>query len=470
MEILRQPTGITTQLRRMNRYGLLAAYLPSFGLIVGRMQYDLFHVYTVDEHILMVLRNVRRTSVKQYEHEHPLSSRIFKQLPKPELIYLAALFHDIAKGRDGDHSILGAVEAEQFCQEHGLSDYDAKLVAWLVRHHLVMSMTAQQRDISDPDVVYEFAKLIGNKNRLDYLYILTVADIRGTNPEIWNSWKASLLASLYEQTKQVLRRGLDNPAEHEEIIAATQDDAMGLLKTQGMPAELIQSVWNDFETDYFLRYNAEDIARHTLLINAISVEALPLVKARFVERTGSTELFIYHRDSIDLFFRITRTLDQMGMNILDARIMSTRSGMAIDTLQIHDANENPIIERDRLEQLEQRLVAGLTSDEAISSEPEGQISRQHKHFNVSTRINYYPDEAPGMTAMELSTHDRRGLLSRVAQVLKAHRIRLHTARIATIGEEADDMLYITDELDQALTPAAEENLQRELTEALDQSQ
>lgn len=468
MEILRQPTGITTQLRRMNRYGLLAAYLPSFGLIVGRMQYDLFHVYTVDEHILMVLRNVRRTSVERYEHEHPLSSRVFKELPKPELIYLAALFHDIAKGRDGDHSILGAVEAEQFCLSHGLSDYDAKLVAWLVRHHLVMSMTAQQRDISDPDVVYEFAKLIGNKNRLDYLYILTVADIRGTNPEIWNSWKASLLASLYDQTKQVLRRGLNNPAEHEEIIEVTRNEAMQILDNEGMAYELVRQVWNDFENDYFLRYNAEDIAHHTSLISDISVDQLPLVQARFVESSGSTELFIYHRDSIDLFFRITRTLDQMGMNILDARIMSTRSGMAIDTLQIHDANENPIIERDRLEQLEQRLIAGLTTDEAVSTEPEGQISRQHKHFNVSTRVNFYPDEAPGMTAMELSTHDRRGLLSRVAGVLKAHKIRLHTARIATIGEQADDMLYITDELDQALTPATEQDLQRALTEVLDQ--
>ena len=470
MEILRQPKGITEQLRRMNRYGLLAAYLPSFGLIVGRMQYDLFHVYTVDEHILMVLRNVRRASISEYEHENPLSNRVFKELPKPELLYLAALFHDIAKGRQGDHSQLGAVEAEQFCLDHGLSSHDAKLVAWLVLNHLVMSMTAQQRDISDPDVVYEFAKLVGNKTRLDYLYLLTVADIRGTNPEIWNSWKASLLTSLYQQTKQVLRRGLDNPAEHQELVVQTQHKAEELLLARGLQKDVIHQHWNDFEDDYFLRYSAESIARHTQLITQTPISKLPLVEIQYVKKRGSTEIFIYQRDSIELFFHITRTLELLGLNILDARIMSTRSGMAIDTLQVLDHMGNPLIESDRLKRLKDHLCRDLMSPEEVSGQARGELSRQHRHFEVPTRINFYNNDLPGMTTMELRTGDRPGLLSRVAEVLMAQHIRLHTARIATIGEQADDVLYITDNLDQPLTSEATDELHKALTDVLEEPQ
>jgi len=470
MEILRQPNGITEQLRRMNRYGLLAAYLPSFGLIVGRMQYDLFHVYTVDEHILMVLRNVRRASIGEYEDENPLSSRVFRELPKPELIYLAALFHDIAKGRQGDHSELGAVEAEQFCLDHGLSNHDARLVAWLVLHHLVMSMTAQQRDISDPDVVYEFAKLVGNKTRLDYLYLLTVSDIRGTNPEIWNSWKASLLASLYQQTKQVLRRGLDSPAEHQELVAQTRRRAEELLIDQGLPLDDIHQHWKDFEDDYFLRYSAESIARHTLLITSTPIDELPLVEIHYVQKRGSTEVFIYQRDSPELFFHITRTLELLGMDIVDARIMSTRSGMAIDTLQVLDNSGNPLIEKDRLKRLKEHLCRDLMSPEEVSGQARGEVSRQHRHFTVATQINFYNNDLPGMTTMELRTGDRPGLLSHVAEVLVAQHIRLHTARIATIGEQADDVLYITDILDQPLTEEAEAALLRALMDVLEEPQ
>lgn len=470
MEILRQPHGITHQLRRMNRYGVLAAYLPNFGNIVGRMQYDLFHVFTVDEHILMVLRNVRRIGVKEYEHELPLCSMVFKNLPKPELLYIAALFHDIAKGRGGDHSQLGAVDAEAFCLEHDLSSYDAKLVAWLVRQHLVMSMTAQHRDINDPDVVLEFAKNMGNTNRLDYLFLLTVADMRGTNPGKWNSWKYSLLSSLYKQTKRVLRRGLDNPADHRELVEEVKQDAMQALLKQGMESDTITHIWNDFEDDLFLRYTADDIISQTRLISRTPIEELPIVVSRFVPERGSTEIYIYDRDKAELFSQITRCLERMQLNILDARILTTRSGMVANTLHVHDANGEPVSDKAQLQDISDRIRQAILTTEESPFAAQEHRSRQHKHFDVATRLNFYPHHLHNVTVMELVAADRPGLLSKVAEVLKNKEVRLHMARIATIGEQADDMLYVTDEMDQPLTAEIQEQLRNAIIEALDGSE
>jgi [protein-PII] uridylyltransferase len=467
MEILRQPQGITHQLRRMNRYGVLAAYLPNFGNIVGRMQYDLFHVFTVDEHILMVLRNVRRIGVKEFEHELPLCSMVFKNLPKPELLYIAALFHDIAKGRGGDHSELGAVDAEAFCLDHDLSSYDAKLVAWLVKQHLVMSMTAQQRDINDPDVVLEFAKIMGNTNRLAYLFLLTVADMRGTNPGKWNSWKYSLLSSLYKQTKQVLRRGLDNPADHRELVDEVKQDSEQALIKLGLTQDEITHVWNDFEDDLFLRYTADDIIAQTQLIARTDIEDLPVVVSRFVAERGSTEIYIYDRDKTELFSEITRSLERMHLNILDARILTTRSGMAADTIHVHDANGDPVTDKIQLQDISERIRKAILATEEQPFAAQEHRSRQHKHFDVATRLHFYPHHLHNVTVMELVAADRPGLLSRVAEVLKKKEIRLHMARIATIGAQADDMLYITDEMDQPLTTEIQEGLKEAITSALD---
>ena len=470
MEILRQPRGITHQLRRMNRYGVLAAYLPNFANIVGRMQYDLFHVFTVDEHILMVLRNVRRIGVKEFKDELPLCSMVFKNLPKPELLYIAALFHDIAKGRGGDHSELGAVDAEEFCLNHDLSSYDAKLVAWLVKQHLVMSMTAQQRDINDPDVVLEFAKIMGNTSRLDYLFLLTVADMRGTNPGKWNSWKYSLLTSLYKQTTQVLRRGLDNPADHQELVNEVKLDAERALIQLGMTPEAITQVWNDFEDDLFLRYTADDIIAQTQLIARTEVSDLPVVVSRLAPERGSTEIFIYDRDKMELFSDITRSLERMHLNILDARILTTRSGMAVDTLHVHDANGDPISDKLQLEEISDRIRNAILANEELPLNAQEHRSRQHKHFDVATRLHFYPHHLRNVTVMELIAADRPGLLSRVAEVLKNNEIRLHMARIATIGAQADDMLYVTDDMDQPLTEKFQEHLRKAIIEALDGSQ
>src|SRR5262245_45152707 len=265
-EILRAPIGVTHELRRMNLYGVLGRYIPGFGRIVGRMQYDLFHAYTVDAHTLFVVSNLRRLAMPKYDHEFPNLSRIMQSLPKQELAYLAAIFHDIAKGRGGDHSELGAVDAEAFCLEQGLSRYDARLVAWLVKNHLVLSVTAQKKDISDPKVIHEFAKLVGDQVHLDYLYVLTVADVRGTNPKLWNNWKASLFAEFHERTRQALRRGVESPIDQDELIAETQAHARELILRAGLDEAALQAVWQRFTDAYFMRHAPEEIAWHTRLL------------------------------------------------------------------------------------------------------------------------------------------------------------------------------------------------------------
>ena len=294
MSILRAPAGVTHELRRMNLYGVLGLYIPSFGRIVGRMQYDLFHAYTVDEHTLFVVSNLRRFALSRFDDEYPHCSRLMQSFEKPEIVYLAGLFHDIAKGRGGDHSELGAVDAESFCLEHGMSPYDARTVAWLVRNHLILSMTAQKKDTSDPAVVSEFAARIGDQMHLDYLYCLTVADVRGTNPRLWNSWKATLFRDLYELTSQALRRGLENPIDREQLISETQFAARATLRESGVPDSSVGRVWSLFNDDYFLRCRSEEIAWHTeILAGSDTASSVGLVAVRKQPNGDGMEAMLY---------------------------------------------------------------------------------------------------------------------------------------------------------------------------------
>ncbi len=444
MEILRSPRGVTGQLRRMNRYGILAAYIPAFGQIVGRMQYDLFHAYTVDEHTLFVVRNLRRFSVQSHAHEFPTCSRVFKELPKPELLYLAGLFHDIAKGRGGDHSELGAEDARRFCLAHGLSRADAQLVAWLVRNHLLMSMTAQRRDISDPEVVYEFATQIGTRNRLNHLYLLTVADIRGTNPNLWNAWKDALLSELYNATQRLLRRGLDNPLEKEELINEVKQEAQDRLAHSGIEAGRAQAIWNAFGDDYFLRHSADEVAWHTHSIAQAAAEDMPLVMIRRYTSRGSTELFVYSIDFPQLFALTTEVLDQLALNIVDARVITTRNGHALNTFLILEEDGKAIEDDYRLEEIPATVKQRLEQPYKRPPLHKRHLPRQLKHFSVPTRIHFSEDPEQRWTLMELSTGDRPGLLSRVGKALNECGVRVHNARIATLSERADDVFHITD--------------------------
>lgn len=443
MEILRQPRGITHELRRMNAYGVLGAYIPAFGRVVGQMQHDLFHVYTVDEHTLFVVRNLRRFTVPEFRNEFPLASEIIVNLVKPERLYIAGLFHDIAKGRGGDHSTLGERDAEVFCRHHGLSEYDTRFVAWLVRHHLLMSHTAQREDISDPDVVLQFAQQVGDAERLANLYLLTVADMRGTSPKVWNAWKGRLLAQLYYDTLRLLRRGFGAPIDVAQHIADLQAEARAALSA-GTTPEAAAQFWQRLDPDYFLRHDADGIAWHASVIAPAPATDLPLAAARYRAHRGGTEVLIFTQDRDDLFAILTAGLERMNLNIVDARIHTTASGFALDTFVVLDRNNEAIADARALDALAQGMRAQLLDPKPGRSLDASVMSRQLKHFPIETRVSFQEARNGGSTIMEVTAQDRPGLLHRIALALQACGVRLVTAKVATYGERAEDVFFVTD--------------------------
>ena len=468
LEILREPEGVTRGFRRMNLYGVLGRYIPAFGRIVGRMQYDLFHAYTVDAHTLFVVRNLRRFALPRFEHEFPKMSVLFKTLPRPELAYLAAIFHDIAKGRGGDHSELGAVDAEAFCLEQGLSRYDARLVAWLVRHHLLLSITAQKKDITDPEVVNEFARRVGDHTHLDYLYVLTVADVRGTNPKLWNTWKASLFEEFYERTGRALRRGVESPIDQDELIAETQGEAREILRRDSVAESDVERVWKTLTGAYFLRHTAEEIAWHTaLLADRDPFDEDPLVAVRQETGRGGTAIFSYTLRRHHSFARATAVLDQMGLTILDARITPTANGFSVETYLVLEDTGGAITDRSRIHEIEQGLWRSLREDAASSFTVTRRAPRQVRMFMTPTQIAFADDERNHRTVLELVASDRPGLLSEVGKVFMREKIALHGARIVTVGERAEDVFYIADADDRPLDAAARARVESALIGALD---
>ena len=468
LEILRAPAGVTHELRRMNLYGVLGRYIPAFGRVVGRMQYDLFHAYTVDAHILFVLRNLRRLVLPRFEHELPEMSRLMATIQRPEVAYLAALFHDIAKGRGGDHSELGAVDAEAFCLEQGLSRYDAKLVAWLVRHHLIFSVTAQKKDISDPKVIQEFARTVGDQTHLDYLYLLTVADVRGTNPKLWNSWKSSLFRDFYERVRRVLRRGLETPLEHEELVAETRAHALELLDLEHVSRERAAQIWSRFNDIYFLRYSPAEVAWHTKLLAATEPEDVSLLVAvrTEVERGGNAVLTVGpHRQQN--FARTTALLDQMGLNIVDARITPLDGGLGLDTYLVLEDTGQPIADRHRAQQIETQLRRVLQSADTDLPVVTRRAPRQVRMFSTPTQITFSEDPLQHRTVLEIIAGDRPGLLSEIGKVFLAENIDVVTAKIMTIGERAEDVFYLTDDQGGPLGETARKRLQERLAATLD---
>jgi [protein-PII] uridylyltransferase len=466
-EILSAPVGVTHELRRMNLYGVLGRYIPAFGRIVGRMQYDLFHAYTVDAHTLFVVSNLRRLAMPKYDHELPRLSRIMQSLPKQEVVYLAALFHDIAKGRGGDHSELGAVDAEAFCLEQGLSRYDARLVAWLVRNHLVLSVTAQKKDISDPKVIHEFATLVGDQTHLDYLYVLTVADVRGTNPKLWNNWKASLFAEFYERTKQALRRGLESPIDQDELIAETQTRARELTARAGLDAERVERVWGRFTDAYFLRHTPEEITWHTQMLADRDVhDESSLVSVQQSER-GGTGISTYTPQTQHTFARTTALLDQLGLNIVDARITPTADGFSLDVYHVLEDIGVAISDPVRIRDIQQQLEHALSKPDDATVTVTRRAPRQVRMFSTPTQIAFSEDPVNQRTIVELIAGDRPGLLSQVASVFMSERADIYTSKIMTVGERAEDVFYVADQAGRPLSSERRERLALRLTESLD---
>jgi len=469
LSILRAPAGVTHELRRMNLYGVLGLYIPAFGRIVGRMQYDLFHAYTVDEHTLFVVSNLRRFALARFDHEFPHCSRIMQELEKPEIAYLSGLFHDIAKGRGGDHSELGAVDAESFCLEHGLSKYEARTVAWLVRNHLILSTTAQKKDIGDPDVINEFASLVRDPIHLDYLYVLTIADVRGTNPKLWNSWKATLFRDLYELTHRALRRGLENPIDREQLILEKKAQARNSLAESGIGDGRIEQVWTHFNELYFLRHRPDEIVWHTEWLADSDIESdTGLLDVRLQEKGDGVEAVLYTPRTHPTFAHATAVLDELGMTIVDARVVPIENGYSLDTFIFMELDKRMEIDESRLNKIRRSLTRVLTAGEENIVKVTRAAPRQVRMFKTATGVAFSAKPVGGQTVMEIVAADRPGLLSKIGQTFLDQKIDIAAAKIMTIGERAEDVFYVCSRDGCALDATAQEQLRDKLVTTLEE--
>ncbi|RMJ03881.1 Bifunctional uridylyltransferase/uridylyl-removing enzyme [Marinobacter litoralis] len=475
MELLRTPHPLHKTLSAMKKYNVLGRYLPEFGEIIGQMQHDLFHIYTVDAHTMRVIRNMVRLTSDEARTEYPLASRLIHRLPKMDTLFIAGLYHDVAKGRGGDHSELGAIDAEAFCERHHLSERDTRLIAWLVENHLLMSMTAQRKDISDPGIIQAFARAIPSQAHLDYLYTLTVCDISATNPKLWNTWRASLLRQLYIEAKRALRRGIDTPVDRQAWIDATREEAREILNAQNMSDEQIDQIWDTVDEEYFLQDSTVDIAWQTAAIIRHGDNPDPLVLIRDTRggpTDGYSQIIIYMRDRVALFAATTAVLEQLNLNIVDARINSSEGPHSISSYIVLDEQGQPLgIDPARKERARKRLIEELDDPEDYPDIIHRRTPRQLKHFAFPTEVTFSNDTINQRTLMEVITPDRPGLLARIGQVLLEHRVRLTNAKIATLGERVEDVFFITDEQGRPLSdPAKCEALQQHLCKMLDDIQ
>ncbi|MBL8524848.1 MAG: [protein-PII] uridylyltransferase [Betaproteobacteria bacterium] len=438
-----QSEKVTFNLRRMSRYGILGRYIPAFGRIVGQMQHDLFHVYTVDEHILMVIRNLRRLVLPRFKHEFPFCHELANDFARPEVLYLGALFHDIAKGRGGDHSELGKKDARQFCRKLNLSKNDTELVAWLVEMHLQMSAVAQKQDLSDPDVISQFAQRVGDERRLTALYLLTVADIRGTSPHVWNTWKAKLLEQLFRATRRLLR-GDSQPNDH--WIDNKKQEALKLYRERaGENSSHMPALWSHADASYFQRFEAAEIAWHAVVLQNEIAPQSALVKVRTLDDDGAENAYavmVMTRDQPGLFARITGYFEKLAFDIAAARVYTTKHGYALDTFQILPKSTSAARHRDVAPTIERDLARLLNDPATPLSSLSGRIARQVKHFPMEPAISLGPARLKPYYELTVSCADRPGLLSSMARVFLSYDVNLHDARITTLGQRAEDVFIV----------------------------
>ena len=474
LNLLRVEHHLFSQLRRMNRYGILGAYLPEFERVVGQMQFDLFHIYTVDAHTLQVVRNMRRFRYKNQQQEFPIAAHIHHRLPKIELLYIAGFFHDLAKGKGGDHSELGIEIASAFCARHQLGTWDTNLVCWLVKNHLLMSTTAQRKDIFDPDVVRDFAEQMGDQVRLDYLYALTVADINATNPTLWNSWRDALMSQLYLETKRVLRLGVDNMIDREDYLAQVQLRASAKLTAKGIALERVRSLWEGLDDDYFLRESELNIINHTESLDAYDPATGPLIliedsQSRLTTDSGVTHIFIHLPSDQPLFFAIVSAFDQLGMNIVDARIPGNTKGRTDYTFDVLETQ--PLSQQSRENRLNR---VRQTINQAIKAGDDFKVSARRtprilKEFNARTQISIDSRANETFTLLEVVAADRPGLLAKLARVFQSHHIQIQAAKITTLGERVEDVFHIVNKNGLPMNdPDAEAQLSKAIQAELDQ--
>ena len=438
VHLLQQRRGIVHEFRRMNQYGILGRYLPEFGRIVGQMQHDLFHVYTVDQHILMVVRNLRRFTMPEFAHEFPLCSELMSGFERRWLLYVAALYHDIAKGRGGDHSALGARDVRNFSRRHGLASEDRELVDFLVEQHLAMSQVAQKQDVHDPEVVQAFARRVGSERRLVALYLFTVADVRGTSPKVWNAWKAKLLEDLFRAARRVLT---GEPLARDAALAEKQAEASRLLRLYALSDGVESRLWAQLDTAYFLRHDAQEIAWQTRNLHYRVDAGRPVVKARLAPFGEGLQVMIYCRDREALFARICGYFERSAFNIVEAKVHTTRNGYALDTFLVMGQGRGAHY-RDMIGMIEAELAEEVESQAPLAPPRGGRLSRRVRHFPISPAVDIRPDERGAYHVLSIVASDRPGLLYGVARILARYRINLQTARINTLGDRAEDVFLI----------------------------
>ena len=469
MSIIRSPHLYDTMVA-MKRYGVLGNYIPSFGQITGLMQYDLFHIYTVDAHTLLLLRNLSRFKEPEFAKEFPVVSSVFQRIARHDIVYMAAIFHDIAKGRGGDHSELGALDAIEFCRTHGFTERECKLVAWLINNHLLMSLTAQKKDISDPDEVKEFAEKVGDMEHLDYLYTLTVADINATNPKLWNTWRASLMRQLYTYARDVIRSGLGRPVDYQMLIEDTKFAASELLVNNFSLAE-VEKVWQELGDEYFLKESADEIAWHTraILKHGNNAEPLVMMRAHRKFAQDAVQIFIYTQDQPNLFATTVAILDRMNLDVQDARIITASTAFSLDTYVVLDRFGTLLTDPEREQTVIEALKKALSQSDKYPGLMQRRIPRQLRHFDIENTVSISFNEALQQNMVEIATLDHPGLLAKVGGLFMMQGLDIHSAKIATLGERAEDIFYVTKKDGSPMSDSEAETFAAQLKSALDEA-
>ncbi|MEG1707926.1 [protein-PII] uridylyltransferase [Acinetobacter albensis] len=470
MAIIRSPHRLYDTLVAMKRYSVLGNYIPAFGQIMGLMQYDLFHIYTVDAHTLLLLRNLNRFKAREFAKDFPVVSSVFQRLARRDIVYLAALFHDIAKGRGGDHSELGAEDAIKFCRTHGFTERECKLVAWLIQNHLLMSMTAQKKDISDPDVVQAFAEKLGDMEHLDYLYTLTVADINATNPKLWNSWRASLMRQLYTHARDVIRSGLGRPVDYQMLIEDTKFAASELLVNDFSLYD-VETVWQELGDEYFIKESADEIAWHTraILQHGNNPEPLVLMRAHRQFAQDAVQLFIYTQDQPNLFATTVAVFDRMNLDVQDARIITATTAFSLDTYVVLDRFGTLLTDPDRAKTVIEALVKALSQSDKYPNLMQRRIPRQLRHFDIENTVDITLNAALQQNMVEIATLDHPGLLAKIGGLFMMQGLDIHSARIATLGERAEDIFFVTKKDNIPMSNSEAKTFAAQLKSALDEA-
>ena len=470
MAIIRSPYRLYDTLVTMKRYGVLGNYIPAFGQIPGLMQYDLFHIYTVDAHTLLLLRNLNRFKEPGFAKDFPVVSSVFQRLSRRDIVYLAAIFHDIAKGRGGDHSELGAADAIQFCRTHGFTERECNLVAWLIQNHLLMSVTAQKKDISDPDIVREFAEKMGDMEHLDYLYTLTVADINATNPKLWNTWRASLMRQLYTHARDVIRSGLGRPVDYRMLIEDTKFAASELLVNDFSLYD-VETVWQELGDDYFLKESADEIAWHTRAILEHGDNPAPLVLMRAHRKYAqdAVQIFIYTQDKPNLFATTVAILDRMNLDVQDARIITATKAFSLDTYVVLDRFGTLLTDPEREATVIDALKEALSHSDEYPGLMQRRIPRQLRHFDIENTVDITLNPALNQNMVEIATLDQPGLLAKIGGLFMMRGLDIHSAKIATLGERAEDIFFVTKKDGIPMTQAESLSFATALKAALDEA-